>query len=93
MPTITTPMRSIKQTLHALKHQRLVRRAWAELEAEAARQGCSPADIFLDRARRRGPGSPRSSADADLKPSAQHAPDRTTPKQRAPRYDIRGRTT
>jgi hypothetical protein len=42
--------------LHSLKevlHRRRVRRAtlpWDELEAEAARQRCSPADIFFDRA-------------------------------------------
>ena len=29
---------------------------WAELEAEAARQDCSPADVFFDRAGRRVPG-------------------------------------
>lgn len=28
---------------------------WHELEAEAARQGCSPADIFFDRAGRAEP--------------------------------------
>lgn len=28
---------------------------WHELEAEAARQGCSPADIFFDRAGRGDP--------------------------------------
>ena len=48
-------MQSIKHTLHGLRDQRRVRRAslpWAQLEAEAARQGCSAADIFFDRAGR-----------------------------------------
>jgi hypothetical protein len=35
---------------------------WHELEAEAARQGCSPADIFFDRA---GRGDP-----TDVEPAA-----------------------
>jgi hypothetical protein len=49
-------MRSFKQTLHTLKARYRHRRTsltWAEPEAEAARQGCSPADIFFDRAGRR----------------------------------------
>jgi hypothetical protein len=48
-------MKSIKHTLQSLQERRRRRRAqlpWAELEAEAARQGCSPADIFFDRAGR-----------------------------------------
>jgi hypothetical protein len=52
-------MRSINQTLHMLQDQHRRRRArlpWAELEAEAARQGCSAADIFFDRAGRPVPG-------------------------------------
>ena len=32
---------------------RMTRLPWAELEAEARRQGCSPADIFFDRAGQR----------------------------------------
>jgi hypothetical protein len=39
----------------AMRDNIRVRRAklpWHELEAEAARQGCSPADIFFDRAGR-----------------------------------------
>jgi hypothetical protein len=54
-------MRSIKQALHALREQRRRRRAtlpWTELEAEAARQSCSPADIFFDRAGRPPPDLP-----------------------------------
>ena len=54
-------MRSIKETLHTLRDQARWRRAtlpWAELEAEAARQGCSPADVFFDRAGRPVPGLP-----------------------------------
>jgi gas vesicle protein len=48
-------MNSIRHTLQLLLDRRRRRRAtlpWAELEAEAARQGCSPADIFFDRAGR-----------------------------------------
>ena len=48
-------MLSIKQTIYTLSERRRRRRPtlpWAELEAEAARQGCSPADIFFDRAGR-----------------------------------------
>ena len=48
-----------------------------ELEAEAARQGCSPADIFFDRAGLGGP-SPSSSrrrwADDDDADEAQYVP-------------------
>jgi hypothetical protein len=48
-------MRSIKRLLHMLIDHHHVRHAklpWAELEGEANRQGCSPADIFYDRAGR-----------------------------------------
>ena len=34
------------------RRRRHARLPWRELEAEAARQGCSPADIFFDRAGR-----------------------------------------
>ena len=37
----------------SLRESRRIGRAklpWSELEAEAARQGCSPVDIFFDRA-------------------------------------------
>ena len=43
------------QTFHALREWRRRRWAklpWKELENEAARQGCSEADIFFDRAGR-----------------------------------------
>ena len=42
-----------EKRLNGLLHRWRARRArlpWHELEAEAARQGCSPADIFFDRA-------------------------------------------
>ena len=42
----------MRQTFHALRDGRRRRWAklpWRELEAEAARQGCSEADIFFDR--------------------------------------------
>ncbi len=44
-------MRSITYGLETILARRRVRRVrlpWADLEAEAARQGCSPADIFFD---------------------------------------------
>jgi len=42
-------MRSIKHTLQSLQdRRRRPKLPWAELEAEAARQACSPADIFFD---------------------------------------------
>jgi hypothetical protein len=43
----------MRQTFHALRNWRRRRWAklpWSELEDEAARQGCSEADIFFDRA-------------------------------------------
>jgi hypothetical protein len=49
------------QRLKSLRDRRAVRRAtlpWAELEAEATRQGCSPADIFFDRAGRQPSAAP-----------------------------------
>ena len=48
--------------LNGLKQRWRARRAklpWHELETEAARQGCSPADIFFDRA---GAGEPGAAA-------------------------------
>lgn len=43
------------ERVRSYREERRKRRAklpWRELEAEAARQGCSPADIFFDRAGR-----------------------------------------
>jgi hypothetical protein len=54
-------MLSIKHLLKTRRERRRVARAtlpWAELEAEAARQGCSPADVFFDRAARPMTGLP-----------------------------------
>ncbi len=56
----------------AWREDRRKRRAklpWRALEAEAARQGCSPADIFFDRAGRvaaveRTPDGPRIAIEA-----------------------------
>lgn len=51
-------MRSIKHVLKARKERRRlsgVTLPWAELEAEASRQGCSPADVFYDLAGRAAP--------------------------------------
>ena len=49
-------MRLIKQALRDRKERRRILHAtlpWAELEAEAARQGCSAADVLFDRAGQR----------------------------------------
>ena len=49
-------MRTIGELVSSYRAGRQRRRAklpWSELEAEARRQGCSPADIFFDRAGRR----------------------------------------
>jgi hypothetical protein len=75
-------MRSIKQTFHRLREQRRLRRAalpWAELEAEAARQGCAPADVFFDRAGRRVPDLPilsdaAATGDPDFAPTPRETP-------------------
>jgi hypothetical protein len=48
---------------------------WDELEAEAARQGCSPADIFFDRA---GLGAPEAEL---LEPEAE-APEEEAAEER-----------
>ncbi len=60
-------LRMVKAIARELREDRRIRRAtlpWRELEAEAARQGCSPADIFFDRAGRTvglpGGGDPHS---------------------------------
>ncbi len=46
-------MKSIKQKLYAIRAARRQRLPWKKLEAEAARQGCSAADIFFDWSGRR----------------------------------------
>jgi hypothetical protein len=89
-------MLSIKQTIHALSEWRRRRRPtlpWAELEAEAVRQGCSPADIFFDRAGRAMPNSPTAcdagaAQDPDLASSGREQP---APDQPQPTYDTWGR--
>jgi hypothetical protein len=48
--------------LRRWRRTRQARLPWDELEAEAARQGCSPADIFFDRA---GLGDPARMAVLD----------------------------
>ena len=53
----------IKRRLAAWRARR-ARLPWTELEAEAARQGCSPADIFFDLAGR-GIRAPDVTYDAD----------------------------
>ena len=48
-------VRRIREIARSYREDRRIRRAklpWRELESEAARQGCSPADIFFDRAGR-----------------------------------------
>lgn len=89
-------MRSVKHTLLARKQRRRVARAtlpWAELEAEAARQGCSPADVFFDRAGGFVPELPApavasSPRDTDSVPDGADA---VTPGPKPP-CDIWGRT-
>ena len=46
MPRHQTGLNGLKQRWRA----RSAKLPWHEIEAEAARQGCSPADIFFDRA-------------------------------------------
>jgi hypothetical protein len=49
-------VRKIRKKARSVREDRRRRRAklpWRELEAEAARQGCSAADIFFDRAGRK----------------------------------------
>lgn len=48
-------MRTIREIARSVREDRRVRRTklpWRDLEAEARRQGVSPADIFFDRAGR-----------------------------------------
>jgi hypothetical protein len=89
-------MLSIKRTIHALSERRRRRRPtlpWAELEAEAARQGCSPADIFFDRAGRALPEAPTAydagaAQDPDLGCRGREHP---APGQPKATYDTWGR--
>jgi hypothetical protein len=89
-------MPSIKQTFHRLQEQRRLRRAtlpWAELEAEAARQGCSAADVFVDRAGRQVPGlrtlsDAAAARDRGFAPTPRETP---APDQVKPTYDTWGR--
>jgi hypothetical protein len=41
-------LRELVQSIRARRRVRRARLPWRDLEAEAARQGCSPADIFFD---------------------------------------------
>lgn len=89
-------MDSIKHLLQARRERRQASRAtlpWAELETEAARQGCSPADVFFDRAGR--PGPELSVPDIALRPheAGQDADDSVPrPRRREVPCDIWGRT-
>jgi hypothetical protein len=88
-------MHSIKRALHARRERRRLSRAtlpWAELEAEAIRQGCSSADVFFDRAGRDVPGLPVP--DIGSPPEDDQAPTRsdTVTSQRQLPRDIWGRT-
>jgi hypothetical protein len=89
-------MLSIKRTIHALTERRRRRRPtlpWAELEAEAARQGCSPADIFFDRAGRALPDAPTAcDAGAGQDPAfVSRGREDPAPDQPKPTYDTWGR--
>jgi len=89
-------MRSIKQTLHSLQDQhrrRWARLPWAELEAEAARQGCSAADIFFDRAGRPVAGLP-AVGDSPGAPATDFARVKRqvrAPARRQPTFETRSR--
>jgi hypothetical protein len=92
-PNDTDHMPSIRDTFRTLLEQRRRRRArlpWAELEAEAVRQECSPADIFFDRAGRSVPGLPhfREAHAAELAPIGAH---NRAGYARKPTYDTWGR--
>ena len=66
-------MPSTQQGLTGLRQRWRARRAklpWHEIEAEAARQGCSPADIFFDRA---GLGDPIEAGPATAPPEHETA--------------------
>jgi len=87
-------MRSIKHTLHAHQQRRQAARAklpWEELEGEAARQGCSAADIFFDRAGR--PVPPPDVAFPVGDPEHSLARTETVPARRTMPYDIWGPDT
>jgi Arc/MetJ-type ribon-helix-helix transcriptional regulator len=52
---MSTPSEHLRRLLRDLadrRHDRRARLPWDEVEAEAARQGCSAADILFDRAGR-----------------------------------------
>jgi hypothetical protein len=91
-------MPSIRETFHTLREERRRRRAtlpWAELEAEAARQGCSAADVFFDRAGRPVPGLPviaeaQPARDAELAPTRAQTP---ADCARKPTHETWGRRT
>jgi len=67
-------MKAIKRRLALIRDGRRRERAtlpWSELEAEAARQGCSAADIFFDRAGRRAV-PPEATAPSGAADTARH---------------------
>jgi hypothetical protein len=61
-------LRELLETITARRRLRRARLPWRELEAEAARQGCSPADIFFDWAR-------QPVADSNVRPPEQRPVD------------------
>ncbi len=72
-------MPSIEQTLHTMQDRYRRLRAtlpWTELEAEAARQGCSAADVFFDRAGRVTPGEPVTAHEAPARGARELEPHR-----------------
>ena len=67
---------------NSLKNRWRARRAklpWGELEAEAARQGCSAADIFFDRAGNGEAGIDAAPVDAAEAPETQERVPRRVP--------------
>lgn len=89
-------MRSIKYVLQARQERRRLLRVtlpWAELEAEAERQRCSPADVFFDLAGRPAP-EPEALGISRPPEEAEGEPDSSGPdaKRRKLPCDIWGRS-
>jgi hypothetical protein len=91
MPFVTEKLRALLEQ----QRRRRARLPWAELEAEAARQGCSPADVFFDRAGRPVAGLPAIAAapPAPDPHDASAARGTPAPNRRKPTFDTWGRRT
>jgi hypothetical protein len=71
-------LREMIRWIRARKRVRRARLPWSDLEAEAARQGCSPADIFFDWA-----GQPVVDSDVELDHDGSVSPASSAPARRA----------